>query len=276
MFRELYTSDHGDLINEGELTASIQARTRENRWRNFRSKEEYLSFNAKMAPEHMERIEHLIEFCKFKHIKDILSLGSGESIDEITLKKKLNDVKLVCTDHDSFICRKLSELCNDIDFKVFDMKRDNPYILGNSFDMVLFCGSDYVMNNAEYLKLLSNLNAMGIKYIYIINSPYLNVVEKTKQIARNILRIIGILVNYTTLNYSREPIISFLQYALTDRKKGIFHGYQRDIKELNMIYKKSNYDIIYTKFRLYSSFKYIKILTARSVDIILEKNNNYN
>ena len=265
MILEMHTLAHSNLIHEGELTVSIQTLSRENAWGHFTSDNEYLLHYAKTEPQKMERAKPLIEFCKTNGIKNILSLGSGESITEITLKNELNNAKLICTDYDPFICSELSKLFTDIDFKVFDMKRDDPHIFGDNFDMVLFCGSDYVMNNAEYLELLSNLNEMGIKYIYIIFSPYISLVEKVRQIAINMLRITGIFVNYTTLNDGR------LQRALTGRKKGILHGYSRDLKELNMIYKKSNYDILSKKFGGVSSLKYLPILTASSVDIILEK-----
>lgn len=261
----MYTLSHSDIINEGELTISIQTLSRENKWGHFTSDTEYLLYHAKTESQKMERAKPLIEFCKTNGIKNILSLGSGDSITEIMTKKKLKEIELVCTDYDPFICSELRKLFTDIDFKVFDMKRDNPHIFGNNYDMALFCGSDYVMNNTEYLRLLSNLNEMGIKYVYIINSPFINLVEKIRQITMNILRIIGIVINHTTLKDGR------LQRALTGKKKGIFHGYSRDIKELNMIHKKSNYDQIIRKFRGVSSLKYMPILTASSVDIILEK-----
>lgn len=258
----MYTLPH--LKEKGELTESVLTRQYKEICENFRSHEEYHSYNVRINADKIKRAEAIIDFCKKKNVKKILSIGSGGSITEIEIKNKLPHIEMICTDFVPYICDKLSELYKNIQFRVFDMRTDDPSILGNNFDMVLFCGSDYVMTNDEYIKILKDFNKMGIKYVYIVTSPYINILEKINQICINGLRIIGILINYTSLNDGR------LANALRGRKIGLFHGYLRDFKELKMIFNEAGYEMIQRQYTGITGLSAFPVLTARNVNILLE------
>lgn len=264
MILEIYTLGLNDIKKKGDLTADLLTQAYKKNCGNYKSCEEYRSYNLKTNSDKIHRAGPIIEFCKKNHIKKILSIGSGGAVTEIEIKDKLQNIEMVCTDYVDYICDKLSELHKDITFRVFDMKIDDPQTLGNNFDMVLFCGSDYVMNNKEYIRLLKRFDSMGIKYIYIVTSPYISALEKIKQISINVLRIIGILINYSGMRDGR------VSNAMRGIRKGLFHGYMRDIKELKMIFNETGYEINHKQYTGVSKSNILPALCATHVNILLK------
>lgn len=229
MIKELYTHGHDDILCKNKLTLEIQTQSRKEEW-NFQSKEEYLSYHQR-EKEKIERTWHLIQFCKERNIKSILSIGAGESITEITLKKYLPNIEITCTDYDPFICKKLSDLFGDINFKVFDMKKDDLTHLGEHFDLITFFGSAYVMKNDEYTKLFKKLHKFTPRYIYMLE-PYLVLKQRIYHIMWYAYQAVKIVFNRSPSSISNG---------------GLVHGYIRDIKEYVRIFKESGFKIKYKK-----------------------------
>ena len=235
MIRRMYTKSLDPKYHDGRaLTKEIQVESRKKTWRNFSSGEEYYEYYKFKEPEKVERTEDLIYFCKKNNIKNVLSIGAGESLTEITLKYALPDIQIMCTDYDLFICSKLEELFKEIEFKEFNMKKPDFSVFKAQYDLILFLGSSYVMNNQEYISLFKSFHRLNPKFVYIMIYSYIPIKDKINEIKGHLAQTFKIVTGYTTSKDLDPP--------------GVFHGYARDSHELKEIYRCSGWRAVQLKY----------------------------
>lgn len=78
------------------------------------------------------------------------------------------------------------------------------------------------------------------------------------------MRTIGIVINFTSLKEGK------IYNILRGIRKGLFHGYLRDFKELKLIFVEASYRIINKHYEGVTKMPYFPSLTAKYVNIILE------
>ena len=113
-----------------------------------------------------------------------------------------------------------------------------------NFDIALFFGSSYVMDDDEFIKLFNDLKKNNVKYIVDFHAGYMNLDDMIK------FKLEPIIKNtYIRKLFNKKPIAF----------KGKFHGYSRNHSELIKLYKKSGLKIVNEIND--ESYKYIAILS---------------
>jgi hypothetical protein len=251
MKRKLYTKS-GDVgllekvdNNGGQFTAEEHAYIVENEYAYmFESKETLLHYYLSENSQKLSALGFLIKHVYEKQFTHICSLGAGQCVLEYLLKISLpNEVQVVAADFDTYFIDKARILLPDVIAVEFDFFKDDTSALlintGIQFDMVVFWGSSYVMDDTVFVKLFQQLKEAGIKQIIDFHVDYLN--------NRDILRIF---YQEFTLNLYRLAMRICPTLTKTIVPKiigrvplevygGKFHGYTRSRDELRRLYKKA-------------------------------------
>tara|TARA_Y100000589_G_scaffold207935_1_gene196089 strand:- start:1007 stop:1765 length:759 start_codon:yes stop_codon:yes gene_type:complete len=196
------------------------------------------NFKKKFKP-----FQFLIDRISEKNYNNILSLGSGSGDIEYFLSLTLNkDQKLYAAEFDKYLVRKATEFFPEFTTFEFDFFKDSFQNINQKFDLVYSFGSFYVMDNDQFIKLLKNIKASGVKEIIDFHAGYMTRKEKIKHIFKTLISIFQ--------RPNSKPIDSLSQK---------FHGYIRDRSELIKIYKKAGWEPI-EEIRNYGIYKFICIL----------------
>ena len=122
-------------------------------------------------------LSYLIEEINTKEFKNILSLGAGYCVLEYLLELSLpEEVKVIACDFDSFLIDKANDFFPSIITEYFDFFSDDIKSLQSrlniEFDLVVFFGSSYTMDNMEFIKLFGGLKKIGVKQVIDFHSGY--------------------------------------------------------------------------------------------------------
>lgn len=241
MKKKIYTLAHNlDLLkqidNDGNrFTASERADLSEKELGEsiFKTKESLLRYYLPLDFKKSESWIFVYDIIKENGYRNILSLGSGPCVQEYLLKKTLSpDSQIVATDFDSFIINKAKLFFPELIVEQFDFFTDDISDLHRrlniEFDLAIFFGSSYVMDDIEFKKLFADLKKIGVKKIIDFQAGYMN----KKNVLMNYLPFF--LANFIRRIFGKSQI---------ERYKGKFHGYTRDKKELRRLYKNSGLKI---------------------------------
>jgi predicted RNA methylase len=227
---KLYTKSHNEKIlksidnNGGQFTAEEHAYVTEKESEKcFRNKETLLGQYLSQSWKTLEHINWLVKYIENNNLKNIISMGAGNCVIEYLLKCALpEDYKITATDFDSYYINKAKEFFPSINVIQFDFFKDKIKDLRSNFDLVIFFGSAYVMDDGQLINLFKQLKENDTRQIIDIHTGCISYINMIPYIIGDILRKIGIIKSY----------------------RGKFHGYVRTKNELRRLYKDSNVTII--------------------------------
>ena len=216
---------------------------------NFKSKDLlirwYLSENERKLPA----LEFLTEYIKTKHFTNILSLGAGTCVLEYLLKSALPaEFKVVATDFNSFFIEKARLLLPDILPVEFDFFKDHisdlEALLETRFDIAVFFGSAYVMDDPQFINLFRGLKDAGVKWIIDFHAGYMDLRE-----------VLHSAISLVTQSSALRRMFGKLPLNL-----GKFHGYARSRGELRRLYREAGVSVLQEKS--IGCYKYVAILAC--------------
>lgn len=153
-------------------------------------------------------------------------------------------------DFDSFLIQKASDFFSNIIPIKFDFFKDDVKQLqkkvGIDFDISIFFGSAYVMDDMEFIELFNNLKEIGVKRIIDFHAGYID----WKAIFLDIL---------SPLKQSRiiRKLFQKPPFLGQDYYRGKFHGYVRSRGELRKLYQLAGLDLI--RETSIGDYKYVAI-----------------
>lgn len=193
----------------------------------FKSKEALLDAYFREDYSKLSALGFLIKHIYEEGYKNILSLGSGTCVLEYLLKCALPEKsEVIATDFDSFMIRNAKRLFPSIKALVLDFCKDDlSKIKEMRIDLAVFFGSSYVMDDTEFISLLSKLKDLKVKEIIDFHAGYIQM----KEIPKLIFMKIGgdIMEKFGLLKF-----------------RGKFHGYRRTRGELRRLYQKAGLKIV--------------------------------
>jgi hypothetical protein len=229
--RKLYTKSHSKNVlnnigNYGQqFTSEEHAYAMEQEYDSkFNSKRSLIHWYLSQHANKLSALGFLMQYINDKGFNNIISLGSGPSVLEHLLKFALpKNANVVATDFDSYIVDRINVLLPNIVSAKFDFFKDDiselQSSLGITFDVVVFFGSAYVMDDDNFVSLFRNIRNAGIKQIIDFHGGYMS--RKAM-----IITILSRLKSLLTGKHQEEY-------------KGKFHGFGRSRSELRRIYKKA-------------------------------------
>ncbi|MEN6488498.1 MAG: hypothetical protein ABFD66_06390 [Smithella sp.] len=260
MKRKMYTLSHRiDLLekvdNGGrQFTADEHAYVMEREFGKtvFGAKENLLRYYLWNNPLKLSALGFLINFVGRSKCRNILSLGAGECVLEYLLKLSLpEESQVVACDFDSFFMKKAKEYFPEIiscQFNFFEDEIESLQIeLNINFDLVVFFGSTYVMDDASFSRLFKDLKKIGVPRIIDFYAGYMDM----KSVCLQPLRMVPIVRRLL-----RRPLGGGGNY------RGKFHGYSRSRSELRNLYASAGWKIL--KEMSISVYKYASILEPSS------------
>jgi ubiquinone/menaquinone biosynthesis C-methylase UbiE len=245
---KLYTKGHDKALLKGigsgdeQFTAATHAHVVEREYgKHFETKESLIQWYLAQShnSDKLLALAFLIRHCNENEYKNVLSLGAGPCVLEYLLKCALpDDAKVVAIDFDSFFIKKAKLHFPSIIPAEFDFFKGNPSDLQKlkiDFDIAVFFGSSYVMDDPDFIRQLSGLKKIGVKRIIDFQAGY--------------------------IPWRRLPII-ILSKVITKinprRYRGKFHGYGRSRGELRRLYKLAGLELI--QEISVAPYKYVAIL----------------
>jgi len=217
----------------------------------FQSKESLIySYLAYGSRTRLHALGFIIDYMNTNGFLNILSLGAGQCVMEYLLRLGLpKNAHVVATDFDSFYISKATNFFHNIIPIKFDFIKDNVRQfhkkVGIDFDIAIFFGSAYVMDDLQFIGLFHELKEIGTKRIIDFHAGYID----WKAYVMNIL---------SPLRKSREIRRLFRKPPLgKGHYQGKFHGYGRSRNELRKLYKLAGLDLI--REASISDYKYVAI-----------------
>lgn len=169
-------------------------------------------------------LDFLIQSIQKGGYKSILSLGSGSCAIESLLSGALPETATItATDFNDFFIGRARTCFPEIISEKFDFYHDAIPELskktGIRYDFAYFLNSAYVMDDEEFISLLSQLRDAGVREIADLSSAF--------------------------VPWYRLPreIMGDIRYELTGAFRGKFHGYMRTRNDFRRIYRKSGLTI---------------------------------
>ena len=211
--KKVFSAGEHALISESELQDSILS---------DKNKLIEYSFNQNLNHKYFA-LREAINRINEKGYKKVLSLGSGMSDLEYFLYLGLDkDIKIVSSDFDTFFVKKANQFFPEFKTIKFDFFHDSISTLNENFDVAIFFGSAYVMDDFEFIRLFEDIKKAGIKEIIDFHAGYMNKVEHFK-------------------NYLRYPYRFLKNLFFETRYLGKFHGYSRSENELRKLYSRAGW-----------------------------------
>jgi tRNA1(Val) A37 N6-methylase TrmN6 len=199
----------------------------------------------------LDALAFLIDQIKKSGYKNILSLGAGTCVLEYLLKIALpEESKIVACDFNSFLISKAQEFFPEIIAERFDFFKDDfETILSKlniEFDVAVFFGSAYVMNDEQFTKLFRALKKNDVKKIIDFHAGYMD----GKGMIFNCLK-------YFTNNSTIRKMVNLPPNSIRGYR-GKLHGYSRSRGEIRKLYKDGGFSINGEYSR--GSYKYVAVL----------------
>jgi hypothetical protein len=185
------------------------------------TRSEYIGHFLSTDHKKLISLEFLIRFCNEHNHTSVLSLGSGQCVIEHLLGYALpSGSRVVATDINLEHINIARKLFPNIIAKPFDFCADSIEDLHKVFDVAYLMGSAYVMTDDQYVSLLKQLKAAGVKHIIDFQPAY--------------------------VPYHKLPItiLGELKCKVFKTYRGRFHGYQRTVGHIRRLYRKAGLTIV--------------------------------
>lgn len=115
----------------------------------------------------------ICEFIEKYNIKSIIGFGSGLCVFEFLLKKKYPGLVIAATDYNEKCIYNAKKFFPELKLMLIDFYKQNIYDVidefGHGFDLALFRGCSYAMNDSRFVPFMSAIRESNVKYI--IDSP---------------------------------------------------------------------------------------------------------
>jgi hypothetical protein len=257
---KLYTLSHDVNIlkeidyNGGQFTAEEHAYAVKKEYgeTTYETKEQLIRDYLFKDSNKLECLSFLIDHINGSGYKNILSLGAGPCVLEYLLEMSLPEKsQLIAADFDEFIVEKAKKFFPQLIVEKFDFQKDDfksfRTKLDISFDLVIFFGSAYIMDDQEFIKLFGDLKKNGVKQIIDFHAGYMNIKSQIMHGPLNFLR-----TNPTIRKWFRTTPLA------NDGYRGKFHGYGRNRSAIKKLYKKSGLSVKLET--CIGGYKYVSIL----------------
>lgn len=257
----MYTKSHNeDLLKEidnqgGIFTAEEHAYVIKQEFaREFGSKESLLRwyFSNNANTDKLAALAFLIKHIHNNNFRNILSLGTGQCVLEYLLKCALPEgSKVIAADFDSFFIEKARLHFPQIIPVEFDFFKDDLQDLQNKlnirFDLAVFFGAAYVMDDSRFVGIFRELREIGVKQIIDFHAGYIP------------YRKIPIIMLGRMKAYMMDKLrdIEIVNRIKPRSYKGKFHGYARSRGESRRLYKESGVNLV--KEMSVGSYEYVAI-----------------
>jgi len=283
---KIYTKSHNEALlrkidNSGGLfTAEEHSYVMKTEFeKDFESKESILRAYLSTSPRKLSALAFLIEYVNAHKFDNIISLGAGHCVLEYLLKCAIpEESNVVAVDFDSFLIEKTKLHFPSIIAETFDFFKDDIGQLQDKldikFDLAIFWGASYVMDDPQFIHLFNRLRQSGVKQIIDFHAGYLPYTRLPLRVLNmsmtSIVRKLGKMkiVNKIISRIKPESWIrkikivnKIIRKISPEYYRGKFHGYCRTRGELRRLYKKAGLHLLKeTPVRAY--YKYIAILKA--------------
>ncbi len=169
-------------------------------------------------------LDFLIRQIQQKNYSTILSLGFGNcSIEYLLSHAFLKKTTIIATDFNNFHIGNAKKFFPEIISEKFDFYSDTIEQLSKRlnahFDFAYFLNSSYVMDDTEYISLLTQLREAGVCEIIDLSSAIIPPVSVPR------------------------AFLGDLKNALTGSYRGKFHGYMRTKNDFRRIYRRSGLSV---------------------------------
>ena len=244
MKKKIYTLGHDiDLLKQidndgGQFTAEEHAFAIEKQFGDSVYKEKG-TLLGHYLPENLTKLGALsifIDSVKNNGYRNILSLGAGSCVLEYLLQLSLGEVsKIVACDFNRFFIERAKKFFPEIIAEQFDFFKDDiesfKTALNIDFDVAVFFGSAYVMDDVNFVKLFSGLKRIGVDKIFDFHAGYMDI----NHLVFNCIK------SFTGENIMRK--LHRRPTELSEGYRGKFHGYSRSRGELRRLYTESGLQI---------------------------------
>lgn len=283
---KIYTKSHNETLsreidnNGGQFTAEEHSYVMKAEFeKDFESKESLLRAYLSTNPRKLLALAFLIEYVNTHTSCNIISLGAGYCVLEYLLKCAISEEsKVIVTDFDSFLIEKAKLHFPSIISEEFDFFRDDigklQERLDIKFDLAVFLGASYVMDDPQFIHLFARLREIGVRHIIDFHGgfiPYYRVPlcvlnRSTSYLVNRLgkIKIAGEIINCIKPESQVRKIKianKILRKMKPEYYRGKFHGYCRTRGELRKLYKKAGLTLL--KETSVSSYRYVAILEAK-------------
>jgi hypothetical protein len=240
--RRIYTKTYKDEVLKGLgdehsiMTAEEHSYASDKEFgENFHNKETLLRWYLSQNADRLAALGFLIAHIYRNGFLNVLSLGAGPCVMEYLLRYSLPvNANVVALDYNSFFIQNAKKLFDNIKAINFDFFKDDIVDLNDrlniKFDIAVFYGSAYVMDDLQFVDLLKKLKEIGVKQIIDFHAGYLiwkaiitDLLEPLRKIAA-VRKLLG-----------RPPLPDHI---------GKFHGYSRSRGELRRLYKEAGLSLV--------------------------------
>ncbi len=233
-----YTSEYSDEVKRAHttgamLTSDEHSEMSELEWKDvFCDKEEYIRwyFTYLSNSKKLDALGLVLDFCKRKKVKSVLSLGAGPGVLEYFLNE-MTGINVIAADYDRFLCKKANDLLGSATrgFKSieFDFYKDDlaSIVKNNHVDLIVMFGSGCSMDDERYLHFLKTCRAIQVPNMLLFEAG----VYKT-----HIYRKMWI---HTFKHIIKQKVLG--QYKL--HKPIAIHAWGRSERNLHKIYNNSGF-----------------------------------
>jgi hypothetical protein len=187
-------------------------------------------------------LAYLIRFAYRHDARKILSLGAGMCVIEELLLQALPEGSVVAAaDFNSYLIDTARQFFPDLIAVQFDFFRDDVKTIcdaaGTTFDIAVFMGSSYVMDDEEHIRLLSQLKNNNVRMVIDLTP--------------------------TLVPYSMLPrvILGEIKCSLTGKDRGKFHGFQRTRNDFRALYQRADWTL--REETTIGDYNYVAVLENR-------------
>lgn len=208
---------------------------------------------------YLERNNHKLTALGFlmKHLDErelyrVISFGAGPGVLEHLLRLGLpSEAEVTATDFDEYLISRVQPLLTNIRFQKFDLSNDNVTDLSKaptpSWDVGVFFGSAYAMNDDEMTRILRQLREVGVAELIDFHAGFLGF-----RAALRHNRFVHAVGRIEAVRWAlRRPPRGF---------QGKMHGYGRTRGELRRLYRAGGFRVD-RELRL-GLYEYVAVLTA--------------
>jgi hypothetical protein len=233
--------------NGGQFTAEEHAYVTEVQFADeFKSKDTLLRSYLSASAEKLTALGFLLRYVNDNKCQNIVSLGAGQCVLEYLLKLGLpEEAKVTALDFDVFFIDKAKNFFPEITAARFDFFKDNfskmESTIGTGFDIAVFIGAAYVMDDPDFVRLCQQLKEAGIKQIIDFHAGYMNNLDVFRTLFRDFFINIYKAAGRISPSISRSLALKIIGRVPMEGWQGKFHGYSRSRGELRRLYKKAGF-----------------------------------
>ncbi len=186
IFIESVLENHTDIpLNPAEFQA-----IRNSQFTNFSSIDQLVSEYQKSCPGKIELSKFLANHLKDHQVQSMISFGSGESVIEYLIKRYHGSIEICVSDFDESMIDYCKSIYRDTfrEYLKIDISKDGLDFLANKFQLALVNAVIYALDNQKATQFFRNLALANIKYVLVVHTAQLFVLNQLKRLAKGLLK----------------------------------------------------------------------------------------